>query len=107
MSEKVQLKSGRLATPVREAFSYGIRYFIVIPWSMTLCLNIESQQNMRYPVWKCLTYWSLQPPYWFMVTPLYTEAEVFRPPIYAYGKCKKSAQTLIVYCVKMNSYMFT
>ena len=30
--------------------------------------------------------------------PLYTESEVFRPPIYAYGKCKKSAQTLIVYC---------
>ena len=37
-------------------------YVIVIQWSMTLCF-IESKWYMPHPVWKCLTYWSPQPPY--------------------------------------------
>ena len=37
-------------------------YFIVIQWSMTLCF-IESQWHMPYPVWKCLLYGGMHPPY--------------------------------------------
>ena len=38
-------------------------YFIVIQWSIRSYF-IESQWNMPYPVWKCFSYGSLQPPYY-------------------------------------------
>ena len=45
---------------IPQSLTWGIfiqdtAYLIVIQWSMTLCF-IESQRNMLYPVWKCLTY---------------------------------------------------
>ena len=57
---------GRLRTPVPEAFSYGITaYFIVIQWSIR-SYSIETQWNIPYPVWKCLTNGSPQPPYFWL-----------------------------------------
>ena len=52
---------GRLRTPVRCAFSYGIRHvFIVIQWAVTHS-SVNHNGNVPYPVWKCMQYGSLQP----------------------------------------------
>ena len=58
---------GRMRTPVREAFSYGIRHGI-------RHINCDSMKhkvilhwitmNMPYSVWKCLLYGSTHPPYY-------------------------------------------
>ena len=45
---------------VADSHTWGIfirdtAYFVVIPWTMTLCF-IESQWNMPHPVWKCFMY---------------------------------------------------
>ena len=81
---------GRMRTPVREAFSYGIRHRIRhihcdsmkykgIPHWITM--------NMRYPVpypvWKCLPYGSTHPPYcllayMYVVTYLYYTSFTFQ-----------------------------
>ena len=54
--------TGRLWTPVWHAFSYGIRHvFIVIKWTVTRSF-VNHNENMSYPVWKCLPYGSPQPP---------------------------------------------
>ena len=53
----------RLWTPIRQTFAYGIGHiFIVIHWTMSHS-SLNNNENMPYPVWKCLLYGSLQPPY--------------------------------------------
>ena len=58
---------------VADSSTWGIfirdtAYISLIQWSMTLCF-IESQWNMPYLVWKCLTYGSQQPPYYIASHP--------------------------------------
>ena len=61
---------GRMRTPVREAFSYGIRhgiryihcdsmkYDLMLHW-----ITMNMPYAVPYPVWKCLPYGSTHPPY--------------------------------------------
>ena len=60
---------GRMCIPVREAFSYGIRtarhihcdsmkYYFMLHW-----ITMNMPYPMPYPVWKCLPYGSMHPPY--------------------------------------------
>ena len=53
-------------------FIRGTAYFIVIQSSMTLCF-VESQWNMSYSVWKCLTYGSPHPIRWCFCLPFYQQ----------------------------------
>ena len=60
---------GRMRTPVREAFSYGIRhgirhihcnsmkYDLILHW-----ITMNMPYPVPYPVWKCLLYRSTHPP---------------------------------------------
>ena len=62
---------GRMRTPVREAFSYGIRHGIlhfhcdsmklkvILHW-----ITMNMPYAVQYPVWKCLPYGSTHPPYY-------------------------------------------
>ena len=61
---------GRMRTPVREAFSYEIRHGIrlihcdsmkhkvILHW-----ITMNMPYAVPYPVWKCLPYGSMHPPY--------------------------------------------
>ena len=56
---------GRMRTPVREAFSYGIRHIhcdsmkhkVILHW-----ITMNMPYAVPYPVWKCLPYGSTHPP---------------------------------------------
>ena len=64
---------GRMRTPVREAFSYGIRqgirhircdsmkYDLMLHW-----ITMNMPYPVPYPVWKCLPYGSTHPPYYLL-----------------------------------------
>ena len=58
----------RFRTPVRQAFAYGIRHiFIEIRWTMSHS-SLDNNENMPYPVWKCLACASSQHPYCFITS---------------------------------------
>ena len=62
---------GRMRTPVREAFSYGIRHGIRHIHCDSMKYDIMLHwitMNMPYSVWKCLPYGSTHPPYWWLQT---------------------------------------
>ena len=58
---------GRIRTPVREAFSYGIRhihcdsvkYDLMLHW-----ITMNMPYAVPYPVWICIPYGSTDPPYY-------------------------------------------
>ena len=53
-------------------FLYGIRHvFIVIQWTMSHS-SLNHNENMPYPVWKCLPYVSAQALYYFLVYPRFS-----------------------------------
>ena len=51
-------------------FIWDTTYFIAIQWSIRSSF-IESQWNMPYPIWKCLTYGSPQLPYYVLGNCIY------------------------------------
>ena len=71
LNELKKLLLERMRTPVREAFSYGIRHRIrhihcdsmkhkvILHW-----ITMNMPYAVPYPVWKRLPYGSTHPPYW-------------------------------------------
>ena len=56
--------------PYVRHFHMDTAYFHCVLMKYDLCF-IESQWNMPYPLWKCLTYWSPQPHYFILLYTAY------------------------------------